>query len=112
MAARSNQRRNLRVFCTAVARAEGPRGPVKGTCRNLSQGGMFFLGQALPVGKSFDFSIELPQGKINVQGEVRYSYTYPEGAGVGVRFTRISQDDLAKVVQYVDANKANEVPNR
>lgn len=112
MAARSNQRRNLRVYCTAVGRAEGPRGPVKGTVRNLSQGGMFFLGAALPLGKSFDFTIELPSGKISVQGEVRYGYTYPEGAGVGVKFTRISQDDLAKVIAFVEANKGNEVPQR
>jgi hypothetical protein len=112
MAARSNQRRNLRVFCTAVGRAEGPRGPVKGTVRNLSQGGMFFLGAQLPLGKSCDFQIELPSGKIAVQGEVRYSYSYPEGTGVGVKFSRISQDDLKKVIDFVDANKANEVPQR
>lgn len=112
MAAKTNQRRNLRVFCTAVGRAEGPKGPVKGTVRNLSQGGMFFLGAQLPLGKSCDFQLELPSGKITVQGEIRYSFTYPEGTGVGVKFTRISQDDLTKVIAFVEANRANEVPQR
>lgn len=110
MAGKTNQRRNLRVFCTAVARAEGPRGPVKGTCRNLSQGGLFFVGPALPLGGSFDFTVELPQGRITARGEVRYSHTYPEGSGVGVKFTRLSQEDLAKIIKFVEANAANEVP--
>lgn len=85
---------------------------MKGTVRNLSQGGMFFLGAQLPLGKSCDFQLELPTGKINVQGEVRYSHSYPEGTGVGVKFTRISQDDLNQVIAFVEANKANEVPQR
>src|SRR5947208_1608289 len=104
MAGKTNQRRNLRVYCTAVTRAEGARGPVKGTCRNLSQGGMFFLGPALPLGQSFDITIELPQGKVSPRGEVRYAHSYPEGAGVGIKFTRLSQDDLANIIQYVEAN--------
>ena len=96
-----NNRRNLRVAAGLPAGAEGPRGPVKGTCRNLSRGGMFFLGGPLPVGQTLEFWIQLPQGKLVTIGEVRYAHEYPDGSGVGVRFTRLNQDCVAWLNDFI-----------
>ena len=98
---KTNNRRNVRVYCGAPARAEGPRGPLKGVCRNISLGGMFFAGGTLPVGKQFDFMVDLPVGTVTGTGEVRYHHTYEEGEGMGVRFTRIAQDDLFRIQKFV-----------
>ena len=106
MAGKINNRRNERVYCGAPARAEGPRGPVRGICRNISVGGLFFLGATFPVGKTIAFTIDLPDlGRVEAQGEIRYVHDYgQEGQGVGVRFTRISQEHLALVSRFVDTH--------
>ncbi|MHB8876268.1 MAG: PilZ domain-containing protein, partial [Myxococcaceae bacterium] len=78
-----NNRRNVRVDCGAIAKAEGPRGPLRGVCRNISIGGLFFRGPTLPVGSSAELSIELPSGKIAAVGEVRYHHEFEDGAGMG-----------------------------
>ncbi len=90
----------------APARAEGPRGPMRGSCRSLSQGGMFFSGTQLPVGQSVDVTVELPEpaGKFHAMGEVRYHRCDDRGAGMGIRFTRLSQEDLARIHQFVSQN--------
>jgi hypothetical protein len=96
-----NNRKNLRVSCGLPSGAEGPRGPIKGVCRNLSQGGMFFVGPPLPVGKTLDFWLELPQGKVQASGEVRYAHEYPEGVGVGIRFTKLTLEGLSMLNAYI-----------
>lgn len=102
MVPKQSRRRAARVWCGAPARAEGPRGPIRGICRNLSVGGLFFLGAPLEIGKSVDFVVELPSvGAIRAVGEVRYRHQYQEGSGVGVRFTRLSQEDLSRIEQFI-----------
>ncbi len=98
-----NNRRNVRVDCQAVAKAEGPRGPIRGVCRNISIGGMFFRGPRLPVGSSAELTIDLPSGTIRAVGEVRYHHAYGDGEGMGIRFSRLSQEDLAAVTRFVEA---------
>lgn len=106
MAGKINNRRNVRVFCNAPARVEGPRGPIRGVCRNLSLGGLFFLGGVLPIGKSCEVTIDLPEGRVTAQGEVRYHFNYAdEGVGMGVKFARITQEHLALVTAWVDAHE-------
>ena len=85
----------------APAGAEGPRGPVTGICRNISQGGMFFIGPPLPIGGRFEFWIELPKGKVVATGEVHYAHQYPEGSGTGIHFTRLEQDGVAILTEYI-----------
>jgi len=98
---KNETRRNVRVTCGAPASAEGPRGPIRGVCRDLSIGGMFFVGIALPVGRSVDFEVQLPGGAVACRAEVRYHHSYREVPGMGVRFTRIAQEDLSRIERYV-----------
>jgi uncharacterized protein (TIGR02266 family) len=101
---KSNSRRNARVYCGMPGRAEGPNGTVRGVVRNLSRGGMFFLTPTvMPVGKTMDLQIDLPGPKPTVvTGEVRYSFKYNDGQGIGIRFVRLGAEDLASISKFVD----------
>jgi uncharacterized protein (TIGR02266 family) len=98
-----DQRREPRFRCDAPARAEGPRGPVRGVCKNISVGGMFFSGTSMPVGTSVEWVIDLPNklGRVRAVGEVRYLQSGEGGPGMGVRFTRLSQEDLERIKRFV-----------
>jgi len=101
MTGKSNQRRNVRVLCNLPAEALGPRGPIRGTCRNLSQGGLFFVGGPFTVRKSVEFTVQLPGGPLRALGEVRYHHAYPDGAGVGVRFERMDREDFLRLLEFL-----------
>lgn len=101
MAAKSTPRRSPRVACAAPAKAEGPRGPIRGTCVSLSQGGMFFTGSQLPVGQSVELSVQLPSGAFQAVGQVRYHAMSAQGPGMGIKFTRLTQDHLTRISQFV-----------
>ena len=82
--------------------AQGPRGPIRGECQSLSQGGMFFAGPTLPVGHQVELMVQLPAfGAVKAVGEVRYHRAEPLGAGMGVRFTRLGQADLSRITEFV-----------
>lgn len=100
-----NTRRNPRVYCGAKGRIEGYKGALKGVVRNLSRGGSFFLSsQLVPVGQTVEMQIELPGiAPVRAPGEVRYHYRYLEGEGMGIRFLRMSGEDLAFITQFVNA---------
>jgi hypothetical protein len=102
-------RRNARVYCGAKGRLEAPDGPIRGTVRNLSRGGSFFLAKKLlPVGQTVEMSIELPGvPPVRAVGEVRYHYRYLEGEGMGIRFVRLGGDDLQYITEFVDARLGN-----
>jgi hypothetical protein len=102
MPGKIQNRRNARVACGAPAKLEGPRGPVKGTCRNLSLGGLFFVGGSLPIGQTVSIAIELPQrGRVEAVGEIRYHHQYPEGPGMGIRFIRLAEEHVQVLRRYV-----------
>lgn len=101
MASKTNSRRTLRVACGVPARAEGPRGPLRGQCTSLSRAGMFFTGPTVPIGTSLELSLELPGQGIHALGEVRYHVNRPGSAGMGIRFTRLAQADLEAIGQFI-----------
>jgi hypothetical protein len=103
MPSKTNQRHHRRVECGAPAKADGPRGPMRGVCSTLSSAGMFFLGPAMPIGQSLHLSVDLPGGKFEADGEVRYHHTSESGKGMGIRFTRLAQEDLAKIQKFIEA---------
>lgn len=102
MASKTNSRHTPRVTCANPARLEGARGPVRGLCRSLSEGGLFFVGTQLPVGQQIALAVELPRlGRIEAVGEVRYHHASPQGMGMGLRFTRLGQESLARIQRFV-----------
>ena len=106
MASKTNSRHTQRVRCASPARLEGPRGPVRGLCRSLSQGGLYFQGAQLPVGQQLALAVELPRlGRVEAVGEVRYHHASPEGPGMGLRFTRLGQDSLARIQRFVQGGQ-------
>ena len=88
------------------ARAEGPRGPLRGQCTSLSRAGMFFTGPTMPVGTSLELRVDLPGKPFQAVGEVRYHVSRPGSAGMGIRFTRLAQEDLERIGQYIQASAA------
>jgi len=102
-------RRNERVMCGVSGHVQGPRGAIRGTIRNLSKGGSFFLSdQVLPIGQAFEMHIDLPGiPPVKALAEVRYHYRYTEGGGMGIRFLRLSSEDLQYIGQFVDARVGN-----
>jgi len=99
-------RRSPRAACGVPAVAEGPRGPVRGVCRSISQAGMFFAGAQLPVGQSIEVAVELPGARegLHAVGVISYHHTSAEGPGMGIKFTRLSPDGLALIGQFVEAH--------
>lgn len=107
MTGKTIQRHQRRVPCGAPAMAEGARGPVRGVCRTLSSAGMFFLGPLTPVGQKLHLAVDLPEiGRVEADGEVRYHHSFPEGRGMGIRFSRLAQEDLARIQRFLDARPA------
>jgi hypothetical protein len=100
---RPENRQNPRVVCDVPAVLEGSHGPIRGRCRDISVGGCFFIGPKLGIGHSLELKIDLPAGRIVVMAEVRHHHSHAEGAGMGLKFTRITGDDLARISALIGA---------
>lgn len=99
MASRADQRTEPRFVCGAPTRGMGPRGTVRGTCDNISLGGMFVAGPSLPMGATIEWTVELPApfGPVKALSEVRFV----RAGGVGVRFSRLSPDDIRTIQRFI-----------
>ena len=99
-----SKRYNHRVRCSARAVVEAQAG----VCRDLSLGGLFFLGPKFQTGRVVDVRLELqpapgqPAKEIEATAVARYNHTYPEGTGTGFKFIRLASSDLAFLKEYVD----------
>ena len=102
MTSRADQRTEPRFVCGAPARGMGARGTVRGTCENISLGGMFIAGPVLPMGSTMEWTIELPAplGPVKATGEVRFVRA---ASGVGVKFSRLTPDDIGKLQRFIAA---------
>jgi c-di-GMP-binding flagellar brake protein YcgR len=100
MASRADQRTEPRFVCGAAVKGMSARGTVRGVCENISLGGMFVVGPTLPVGATVEWTVELPAplGPVKVIGEVRFVRA---ASGIGVRFTRLSPDDITKLQRFI-----------
>jgi hypothetical protein len=87
-----------RIACRYPASAEGPRGPIRGTCSDLSQGGLFLEGVTLGANALTQVTIEFPTGPAAFQAQVRRVSTQPRG--VGLQFTRLETNQLALLQRY------------
>lgn len=95
-------RSNPRHTCSFPAVFEGPRGAVRGTCTNLSVGGLFFEGAQLPVGSNVSVTLDLgPLGKLKLSCQVRHHAVTPKG--MGAQFSRFDPGQV-EVLQKVLAS--------
>lgn len=62
---------------------------------------MFFSGSQLPVGQNIELSVQLPSGPFQAVGQVRYHAPSPKGPGMGIKFTRLTQDHLTQISRFV-----------
>lgn len=94
------ERRQFPRFpCKFAASVEGPRGPMRGTCTDLSLGGAFIDGVLLNKDAPTTVTIEFPGAVLVVQAIVRRSATAPRG--VGVQFSRLEPQHLATLQRFV-----------
>lgn len=70
---------------------------MRGTCTDLSLGGLFLEGVAL-TGTSATVTVEFPTGKVTFSAQVRRVSTAP--AGTGVQFMRLEPGQLAVLQKY------------
>jgi hypothetical protein len=67
---------------------------VRGTCTNLSAGGLFLEGVQLPVGTMMTVAVEhAALGRFTAQAVVKHHCPSPRG--MGVQFMRLEPDQLA-----------------
>ncbi len=90
-----------RVACRFPASAEGPRGPMRGTCADLSMGGLFLEGVMLTTGSLTSVTIEFPGVPLSFPVQVRRVSTQPPGSGL--QFTRLESNQLAVLQQHAAA---------
>lgn len=87
-----------RFACRFPAAADGPRGPIRGTCTDLSMSGLFLEGVTLNANALTQVTIEFPTGKAVFQAQVRRVSTAPKG--IGLQFTRLETQQLAVLQRY------------
>lgn len=78
---------------------------ISGLTQDISQGGLFVATyHALPIGSQISLAIELPGGRIEVRGEVRWARAEREALeqrpGFGVAFTELSSEALAALTEF------------
>jgi hypothetical protein len=67
---------------------------------------MFFTGPTVPIGSSLELSVDLPGHAFRAVGEVRYHVNRPGSAGMGIRFTRLAQEDLQAIGEFIQRTAA------
>jgi hypothetical protein len=87
-----------RFACRFPAAADGPRGPIRGTCTDLSMGGLFLEGVTLGANALTQVTIDFPTGKAVFQAQVRRVSMAPKG--IGLQFTRLETQQLAVLQKY------------
>lgn len=71
---------------------------MRGTCADLSMGGLFLEGVALSNGSLTSVTIEFPSGPLSFQAQVRRVSTQPPGSGL--QFTRLESTQLSVLQRY------------
>ncbi|MHB8877176.1 MAG: PilZ domain-containing protein [Myxococcaceae bacterium] len=87
------RRRNPRIDCNVTFRGGGASTNLAGRITDLSGTGLFLATrQFIPTGKQVHLEFELPTGRVDAVGEVRWvarGEAVPE-QGLGIRFLRLS----------------------
>mgnify|MGYP003342571229 CR=1 FL=1 len=106
-----NRRVSERLPCLFNCRLHGPRGSIRGTVRNMSAEGMFFVGpEMLAVGATVDADLTIDGKVIKVNCEVRHQDRFENQAAMGLRFLRLDPNTIA-IVQATVAKLATQGPS-
>jgi uncharacterized protein (TIGR02266 family) len=78
---------------------------ISGLTQDISQGGLFVATyHSLPLGSVISLALELPGGRVEVQGEVRWARDECEALaqrpGFAVAFTQLSPEALAALTEF------------
>lgn len=76
------RRKFPRFPCRLAAIADGPRGPLRGTCTNLSRGGLYVEGFTLPLSAVVSVTLSFPSGPARYEMTVRRVTEEPRGVGL------------------------------
>lgn len=98
MSSVEDRRQFPRFACRYPASADGPRGPMRGTCTDLSMGGLFLEGVTLGANALTQVTVEFPTGKAVFQAQVRRVSAEPKG--IGLQFTRLESQQLSVLQRY------------
>jgi uncharacterized protein (TIGR02266 family) len=104
-AAADERRRQPRHGCEIEVEFLGDSHLITGLSQDISEGGVFIATyQALPIGSQVTLGLELPDGRVEVQGVVRWARPELEECeqrpGFGVAFTNLSPDALAALTAF------------
>lgn len=81
-----------------VAWVDGPRGPMRGTCTDLSLGGLFVEGVLGTQDAVTTVKVDFPHGAMSFSAQVRRVSTAPRGTGL--QFMRLEPQQLAALQRY------------
>lgn len=96
-------RRHPRTNCVMTVQADTPQGSARAVCRNVSRGGAFITGVLRPPGERIALLLEVPGlGQIHAEAQIAYHHAHPDGTGMGVVFTKISDDDQGVLDRFID----------
>lgn len=94
-----DRRQHPRVECRYPASVYGPRGPIRGTCTNLSVGGLFIEGIAFQETSVAVVTVEFPTGNVSFQAEAKRISLTPRGTGF--QFMRLEPQHITALQMYV-----------
>jgi hypothetical protein len=91
-------RRHPRVDCDARVRVVCEGTVAEGSAHDLSIGGIWINGVAVPIGASVEVTLWLPSlGPVQAHGTVRRS----TADGIGVQFHLLAANDLVRLHRFV-----------
>lgn len=102
------RRQRPRVACNVSFRGGGAATNIAGRITDLSGTGLFIATRTfLPVGEEVHLEFELPTGKVEAVGEVRWVARGPEVAepGLGIRFLRLSAASARAIDDAVEGRR-------
>jgi uncharacterized protein (TIGR02266 family) len=99
------RRQTKRISCDVTFRGGGAATNLAGRITDLSAVGLFLATpQFVPLGRQVHLEFELPTGKVEAVGEVRWiarGKDVPE-QGLGIRFLRLSAASAQAIDQALD----------
>jgi len=104
------RRRRARIGCEFEVEFLGDSHLIAGLTQDISQGGVFIATyQVLPLGAVVSLGLELPSGRVVVQGVVRWRRDEVDGdgrPGLGIQFIDLHPDTVAVLTEFCRANPA------